>query len=190
MIKLEKMSAKQPELNLIAEWRNQSLIGLRSNDLTAMGISQERWVNSLSASEKYYFIYIPKNPNVNYKVLGWDKRAVEIKHFIGYCGLDKIDPINRTTEMGLLINPQYHKQGYGKEAVKQLLQMAFTDFNLNCVFIEVLMSTRNWDFWKKQGFKIEGILKERHFKNGKYYNSTVGSVTRTDWFKLSMKREK
>jgi hypothetical protein len=57
MIKLEKMSVKQPELDLIAEWRNQSMISLRSSDLTAKGQSQINWVNSFGPSEKYYFIY-------------------------------------------------------------------------------------------------------------------------------------
>ena len=167
MIKLEKMSVKQPELDLIAEWRNQTLISLRSNDLTAKGGSQTKWVNGFGSSEKYYFIY---TYDIN-----------KDGYFIGYCALDKIDPVNRTAEMGLLIRPNCYKQGYGSQAVQELLRMVFTDFNLNCVFIEVIETTSNWMFWQKQGFIKEGVLRARHFKAGHYYPSTIASITKQDW---------
>lgn len=170
---LEKMSVKQPELDLIAEWRNQSLICLRTPDLTAKGWSQEQWVKSFTHAEKYYFIYETHNyPE--------DSRFWQL---IGYCGLDKIDPINRTAEMGLLINPQQQKGGYGTKAVRELLKLAFVNFNLNCVFIEVIHSTNNWDFWLKQGFVYEGTLRARHYKNGRYCESRVGSILKSDWEK-------
>jgi RimJ/RimL family protein N-acetyltransferase len=184
MIKLEKMSVKQPELDLIAEWRNQSMISLRSTDLTAKGQSQIDWVNSFGAKEKYYFIYDPGTPSHN--TIGYTKPA-----FVGYCGLDKIDSVNRTAEMGLLINPEYHKKGYGSVAVRKLLKMAFEQFNLNCIFIEVIGSTNNWDFWLKQGFFHEGSLRARHYKNGVYYQygvyyqSRVGSILKSEWSKAN-----
>lgn len=172
MIKLEKMSYKQLELDLIAEWRNQSMISLRSSDLTAKGESQRKWVDSFGPSEKYYFIY-SVNPS-----FPEDYRFYTI---LGYCGLDKIDQVNRTAEMGLLINPVHHKHGFGTEAVKKLLRMAFENFNLNCIFIEVLNSTDNYLFWSKQGFKSEGNLRQRHFKNNHYYGSTIASIIKEDW---------
>lgn len=168
MIKFEKMYIKQPELNLIADWRNQNLISLRSNDLTVKGSAQERYVNNLKANEKYYFIYneyeIPTQ-----------------KDFIGYCGLDKINTVNKTAEMGLLIKSRQQKKGYGAKAIQVLLRMAFEDFNLNCVFIEVIGSTTNWVFWEKQGFKLEGNLRERHYKKGSYYGANIGSILKSEW---------
>lgn len=181
MIKLEKMSYKQPELDLIAEWRNQSIISLRSNDLTAKGESQRKWIESFTDKEKYYFIYdnSKKHPLVDHNL----KPIPKSYWLIGYCGLDKIDPVNKTAEMGLLINPAQHKKGYGSAVVKELLRMAFEDFNLNCIFIEVILSgTGNISFWEKQGFVTEGQLRARHFKNGQYYDSKIGSVTRESLF--------
>lgn len=182
MIKLEKMSAKKPELDLIAEWRNESMISLRTNDLTAPGQSQIDWVNSFTTKEKYYFIYSPDMPILNEPIQ-------ETSKLLGYCGLDKIDPINRTAEMGLLIRPNNHGYGYGSKAIKELLKMAFMQFNLNCVFIEVLGTTQNWDFWLKQGFKYEGSLRARHFKKGRYYQSRVGSILCNEWFKQTTNKE-
>jgi len=180
MIKLEKMSYKQPELDLIAEWRNQSMISLRSSDLTAKGEAQKRWVESFGPSEKYYFIY------ESAKSCPEDSRFYT---FLGYCGLDKIDPVNKTAEMGLLINPEQHKKGYGTKTVKELLRMAFEDFNLNCIFIEVIHSINNWDFWLKQNFFYEGTLRARHFKDNRFCESRVGSILKEDW-KNTIRRNK
>lgn len=174
MIKLEKMSYKQLELDLIAEWRNQSMISLRSSDLTAKGEAQRKWVESFTDKEKYYFIYHDKNGEY------------ENFHFAGYCGLDKINSVNRTAEIGLLIKPECRKYGLGAQAVKDLLKLAFTSFNLNCVFAEVIINgTNNTLFWKKQGFTEEGILKQRHFKNDIYFDSMMLSFLKQNWGKIN-----
>jgi RimJ/RimL family protein N-acetyltransferase len=104
---------------------------------------------------------------------------------VGYCGLDKIDSVNRTAEMGLLIDPEHHGKGYGSVVVRKLLKMAFEQFNLNCIFIEVIGSTNNWDFWLKQGFFHEGLLRARYYKNGVYYQSRVGSILKSEWSKAN-----
>ena len=176
MIHLEKISVKQPELDLIASWRNQTIISLRSNDLTAFGVSQKDWVDSLDESEKYYFIY-----NVNEEFPNDLRDAV----FLGYCGLDKIDPVSRTAELSLLINPEHHGKGCGAKVTELLLKMAFENFNLNCVFIEVLNTTSAPLFWEKQGFKSEGILRARYYKNGQYYSSLSASILRSEWEKIN-----
>ena len=165
MIKLEKISVKFPELDQIAKWRNQSLISLRSNDLTAKGDGQKKWVDSFGPDEKYYFIYKLNN-----------------RELVGYCGLDKIDSIHRTAELCLLIAPRLQKYGLGSATVSELLQMAFIDFNLNTIFIEVILnSTGNIKFWRKQGFIDEGRLRQRYFKNLVYKDSIIASITRYEW---------
>ena len=167
MIKLGKMTVKQPELDLIAQWRNESMLSLRADDLTAKGWGQEQWVKNMSDRERYYFIY--------------DGNEFKLFNFIGYCGLDKIDAVNRTAEMGLLVKPDYQKQGYGTQAVRKLLEVGFNLANLNCIFIEVIATTQNWKFWKKQGFRHEGFLTDRFWKNKTFYSSHVASITRKEW---------
>jgi RimJ/RimL family protein N-acetyltransferase len=167
MIKLERMTAKFPELNAIAKWRNESLISLRANEDTLQGASQVKWVESFGPSEKYFFIY--------------DLITATSKPLVGYCGLDKIHSIHRTAELSLLIDPSRHKEGFGKQAVKELLRFGFEFLNLNCIFIEVIHSTNNWDFWLKQGFEYEGTGRARYFKNNRYCEARIGSVLKSEW---------
>jgi len=168
-IRFEKISPKPEELNQIAQWRNLVLEALRTGDFTSPGESQIQWTKSFSQSDKYFFIYFND-----------DK-------FIGYCGLDKFHPINRTAEISLLIGMTFTRQGIGREAVKFLLHYGFDLLNLNLIFGEVYLTTTNSKFWLKQGFKKEAILRHRKYWKGKYYNSMVFSITQKEYQKLGEK---
>jgi RimJ/RimL family protein N-acetyltransferase len=166
VIKLERMSVKFPELDMIADWRNQTMQTLRSNNLTAKGDSQRKWVESFGPTEAYYFIYDSDLPT---------------KELLGYCGLDKIHPVHNTAEISLLIRPDCLKSGYGRETIRQLLKIGFGMFNLKCIFGEIIDSSPSWEFWAKQRFVLEGQLRMRFFKDSVYYGSKVGSITRNEW---------
>ena len=166
MVRLEKIWEDQHNLNKIAEWRDLSIETLRTADLTKQGISQINWVSNLKESEKYYFIYYN-----------------EI--FVGYCGLDKIHSSNRTAEISLLISLSHRGQQIGGTAIKELLKLGFDVFNLNLIFGEAYETTTNWEFWIKQGFKPEGILRQRKYWNGKYYDSTIFSMLKGEWKKIN-----
>ena len=166
MIGLSQMSYKQDELTKIAAWRNENLISLRTNSKTDPA-NQKKWVESFGGSEKYFFIY--------------DYQANSKPKFVGYCGLDKINRVNKTAEMGLLIGTEFHKKGYGRAAANALLKYGFRDLNLNCIFIEVYNTTTNWNFWMKCGFVKEGRLLARKFWNGTFYSSVMASFLRKDF---------
>ena len=165
-IHLDPIKKKIKELTLIAEWRNQSLETLRTTHPTSTKYEDQcAWIDSLTKdNEQYFFIY----NNLN--------------EIIGYTGLDKINHVNKTAELGLLIGTPYQHLGYGQKSVFLILQYAFNNLCLNCVYIEVYLTTNNFRrFWKKLGFKIEGILTDRKYWQGKYYNSIMASVSQCNW---------
>lgn len=157
-------STKLDELSLIAHWRNESMISLRSSEPTDP-LNQFEWVQSFNDSVRYFYIY-------------------HGELFVGYCGLDKIHPVNKTAELGLLVGPNYRKINVGRGAVLALLKFGFTELNLNLIFIEVYATTNNINFWLKQGFITEGKLRQRKFWEGNYYDSIMASMTKTDWVNL------
>ena len=161
MIRLIPMTYKEKELTDIAHWRNDTLISLRSNKPTDPK-GQKKWVESFTSSERYFFIY-------------------DGDVFVGYCGLDKLDFVSRTAEMGLLIGPKYQRSKVGMTATKLLLQHGFYALDLNCIFIEVYQTTLAWSFWSKCGFRKEGELRERKFWKGVYCDSTVGSILKDEF---------
>ena len=160
-IYLEPIKYHKSRLDLIAQWRNESHDSLRSSEYTSPH-GQRAWVESMTAMDIYYYILIGDQ-------------------LIGYCGLDKVSLSNRTAEISMLIGPQYRKKGHGLKAVKLLLQRAFEIYQLNLVFGEVYWTTGNWGFWSRCGFTFEGELRQRKWWKGKYYNSTMFSMTEEEW---------
>ena len=164
---LEPISVKEKELLIIAEERNKTLISLRSYKATPVSFNHQRkWVAGiLEGDDRYFFIY-------------------QNKQFVGYCGLDKIHPVNRTAEINLMVIESARHKKFGKLTIKNLLQTGFEELYLNCIFGEVYNTTNSWEFWKKCGFKMEGILKERKYWHGEFYSSVMFSLTADQWRKL------
>lgn len=166
MIILIPIYKNYPALENIASWRNSTLYTLRATCPTST--EQYDWIEFLdNETEKYYFI-------------AKDNTEPQ-KNIIGYCGLDKISNTNKTAEISLLINPYKQGNGYGSEAVRKLLEISFEGLGLNCIFAECYTTINTWEFWKKCGFKKEGHLRVRKFWQGKYYDSIIGSILRSEW---------
>lgn len=164
-------------MNLIANWRNNSKIKktLRSPFETDYD-SQKEWAESVRKSSDQYFYIIESELNDKED---YDNNKKYKNLLVGYCGLDKLHIANRTAEISLLIGPKWQRQEYGKKVVRMLLEKAFNDYNLNLVFAETYFSL---DFWKKCGFKEEGVLRDRKYTDGKYYDSYMLSITRDEFY--------
>lgn len=103
---------------------------------------------------------------------------------IGLISLTNIDLVNRTAEFHykLATSKNLKGKGYGSKALSALIEYAFMQMNLNCIYsgnIEYNNVTER--IKEKLGFKKEGVLRERVFKNGKYFNIHVWSLLRSDW---------
>ncbi len=103
---------------------------------------------------------------------------------IGLISLTDIDLKNRTAEFHykLATSKNLKGKGYGTKALSALIEYAFMQMNLNCIYsgnIEYNNVTER--IKEKLGFKKEGVLRERIFKNGKYFNIHVWSLLRSDW---------
>ena len=62
-------------------------------------------------------------------------------------------------------------KGYGTDALNTVVDYAFNEMRLNCVYAEVLeYNTVSLKLFEKCNFKKEGVLRERAFKNGKFVN--------------------
>lgn len=154
----------QDWLNKIADWRNESKEHLRTGDDTFRE-NQKSWVEKVSKSgDHYYFIAI-----------GWEGNL----ELVGYCGLDKIHPVNRTAEISLLIGREWRGENNGKNSVKKLLIKAFNELNLNLIYAETY---NNKKFWIKCGFKEEANLRQRKYCNNNYNDSTILSITRDEFY--------
>lgn len=103
--------------------------------------------------------------------------------YIGNVSITNINLANRSGISNILIGDQScWGKGIGTEAYRQLLEYAFNERGLHR--IEALVLEENIASIKmhqKCGFKIEGILRETVFKNGRWQNQVVLSILENEF---------
>ena len=103
---------------------------------------------------------------------------------IGKISFFNYNDVNRSAELGLLVDPACRKRGYGKEALQLLISFLFDFRNLNKVYAETAeFNTPTVQLLESLGFHKDGTLRQHHYFNGEYYGKFVYSLLRfeKDW---------
>lgn len=99
-------------------------------------------------------------------------RLNQTNELIGNIGLNDVDFLHRTAELGIIIgNKTYWKQGYGKEAIELLLDFTFNILNIKNVYLKVYeFNVPGIKLYEKVGCKIAGRLRKALEINGNRYD--------------------
>ena len=91
-------------------------------------------------------------------------------NIIGETGLLRMFPAWHQTDLTIIIpDPKMQHKGYGTETIRMMLDIAFHEYKMHRVSIGVVgLNTDALEFYKKIGFKQEGIMEEAY-----YYNDIV-----------------
>jgi len=102
---------------------------------------------------------------------------------IGNIGLHRINWKDRNAELGIMIGEkEYWDQGYGTDAIRTLLRVAFDEMNLHRVYLRVDADNRRGiRCYEKSGFRQEGTLRDAVFREGTYHDQWLMSVLRPEW---------
>lgn len=102
---------------------------------------------------------------------------------IGETGLLRMFPAWRQTDLTIIIpDPKMQHKGYGTEAIRIMLDMAFNEYGMHRVSIGVVgLNTAALEFYKKIGFKQEGILEEAYFYNNEYSDFVMMRILSREW---------
>ena len=101
---------------------------------------------------------------------------------IGNIGLHDIDWKNRSAELGIVIgDKEYWGQGFGTDAVRTMLRVAFEEMNLHRVCLRVdADNARAIRCYEKCGFETEGVLRDATFREGQYHDMHLMSILRSE----------
>lgn len=89
---------------------------------------------------------------------------------LGTIVLNDIDEKNGTAQIHIKLDKHIGRnKGFGTDAIKSIVSYAFQEMRLNCIYAEILEDNiPSQRLFTKCGFKKEGELRARVFKNGKY----------------------
>lgn len=101
---------------------------------------------------------------------------------IGYTSVSDINHYNKSCFWsGIKIHPDYHRKGYAFQTAKLILDFVFNEMNMERFTGECLEEhIAAKKLMEKAGFKIEGLLRNSVFKNGKYNNQYIFSILKND----------
>jgi len=101
---------------------------------------------------------------------------------VGVCGLTDIDHVNQRAEFSCYVFPEMHRQGYAFEALLVLFQHGFDDLNLNMIWGETFENNpAHYLFKYKLHMSEEGVRRNFYFKNGRYINAHLLSISRKEF---------
>ncbi|MCD6551827.1 GNAT family protein [Thermotoga sp.] len=102
--------------------------------------------------------------------------------YIGGCGINKIDWKNSVAEVGIFLGRSRWNQGYGTDAMRILVGFIFDEMNINKIKLHTYsFNERAKRVYEKEGFKVEGILRQELFREGKYHDIIVMGLLRSEW---------
>jgi UDP-4-amino-4,6-dideoxy-N-acetyl-beta-L-altrosamine N-acetyltransferase len=102
---------------------------------------------------------------------------------VGGTAFHQIDWRSRHTCFGITIGESADwGKGYGTEATRLMVDYAFATLNLNRVWLHVLeYNERGVRCYERVGFKKEGLLRQEHFRDGRYWDTHLMAILRDDW---------
>lgn len=101
---------------------------------------------------------------------------------IGTVILSDIDTKNGVAQVHIKMDKQRGRgKGYGSDALNTIVNYAFGEMRLNCIYADVLeYNTVSQKLFEKCGFHRDGVLRSRIFKGGRYINVVSYSRLKED----------
>jgi len=152
------------EKDLVKKWRNHKDV--------------RKWMyqdHIISSEEHAVFIEKLKEENKNFYWLVKNKNG----EYLGVIYLNKVDFLHKHAYLGIYSNPEL--KGVGKFLIQALKELAFKIAKFHTLKLEVIETNKHAiEFYKKQGFKKEGKLKEFVYKDRKWIDVIVMGIIKNE----------
>jgi len=100
---------------------------------------------------------------------------------VGEAELHDVDKRNASAGIWVMIDERFRGQGYGTDALAQLVDYAFLRLNLHKVEARVPEeSPDSIEFAMGRGFELDGTVRDDHFAGGRYRSSALMSRIREE----------
>lgn len=88
---------------------------------------------------------------------------------MGIVKLEEKEKPSNIAELGLWLHPDYHRNGYGTEAVELIIEHSFQQMNYHKIYARAHGDNKaSQRIWEKHGFEKEGQLRKHVLVEGKH----------------------
>lgn len=175
MIKGQKVglrAVEREDLGLLRDWRNIDDFRRNFREVRELSMAhQERWFERQCVGNPNDFMFVIVRLS--------DGKA------IGACGLLYVNWVIRSGDVSFYIGEgeaYIDQDGYAEEAASLLFSYGFDRLGLNKVWMELYeFDNRKLAFFEgKFGFKRDGTLRQNCFEDGRFWDSHILSLLRSD----------
>tara|TARA_Y100000590_G_C15487012_1_gene926201 strand:+ start:416 stop:946 length:531 start_codon:yes stop_codon:yes gene_type:complete len=166
--KTELLKPKRDDMPLLLEWRNNPNHMKYYRQHKTLSLEEQlKWYDSMINDQTWHHFVA---------------RPIGEEKLIGVVFLNHIHPVYKTGEFGItLADPNYRGKGFGKDMLLTIMEYGFQELNLNRIWCEVYSNNSSVNLYRKVGFKDEGILRSHVYKNGKYLDSLILGMLRSEY---------
>lgn len=160
----------------------QDFFEIRSNKELMAALDKEPFKNM---DELLCFLeQIESGINSNTSI-AWAVCLKEDNKMIGHVGYHRIDFTNHRAEIGYALLSQFQNKGFGSEALKVILDIAFNQFNFHSLEADVNPANNpSIKLITKMGFIKEAHFRENYFFRNSFLDSAIYSLLKKDYLRL------
>lgn len=142
-----------------------------------------RWVDATTKQEHIQqFIHRTLHQLHNQEAL--ELGLVHNQHIIGGIGMHDWDHMLKKAQLGYWVRKEYEGQGIVNRALKRFIDFLFEKPGLNKIEIHFMPSNkRSAAVAERLGFKIEGVIRQSYFFNGKLEDLIITGLLKSEWEK-------
>jgi len=168
-LRAPEMSDLTKILEHVNEWETRRFLGVV---LPTSEKAEREWLEKATTSNPW------KDGNLYLAIE--DKQTGEL---IGTTGLHGVSAHDRCAELGIFIhNPENCGKGYGTDALRVVLWVAFHVLGLESVYLHYIdINERGRRAYEKAGFKHAGVLRRRIFSSGEFHNLVAMDILREEF---------
>jgi len=166
-------AVEREDLKQLMDWRNNPKFRKHFREYRVLNMTmQEQWFEQKVLNDPTTIMF--------------GIHSLENNELLGCCGFVYINWVHRHADLSLYIgwNDSYiDEEGYAEESCRLLLNYGFKELCLNKVWTEIY----KFDVMKKKlydrlGFKVDGILRQNYFYDGKFWDSYIMSILNSEFF--------
>lgn len=136
------------------------------------------WPTSIEKTQKWFGNVVFDNSKLNLSIVDIDSNEL-----VGMTGLLNIDRINHHAQLYITIgNKKYRGKHLPDEVIPMVLEYGFVELELKKIYLYTLPNNERGRYvYERNGFKLDGILRQQVYCRGKQQDLYVHSILRTEF---------